>query len=99
MNVEHDQSKWNILPDYLPVTKAKGPEAVVELIELRYYDTSKQSKQKDHNSRKKCLICKKLACNPFANWHDTHFKNRNFGISLLLTADQIFSHVLEFYPF
>ena len=21
MNVEHDQSKWNILPDYLPVTK------------------------------------------------------------------------------
>ena len=52
MNVEHDHSKWNILPDYLPVTKGKGPEAVVELIELRNYDTSKQSKQKDHTSRK-----------------------------------------------
>ena len=79
----------------------KGLEAVVELIELPWETMTLLSSEsrKITPVRKKCLIFKKLACNPFANWHDTHLKNRNFGISLLLTADQIFSHVLEFYPF
>ena len=43
------------------------------------------------------LNLQEIGLQSVCNWHDTHLKNRNFGISLLLTADQIFTHVLEFY--